>query len=100
MDVTYSKLQGWLAADEAGRILRVVRGRLGLPVFHPLLASRRGGRTAWHPGRPGRVPRTSGRQELTVLMLRGIGNPVDVHEMDEAVVAEAISELARLTPRC
>ena len=39
MDVTYSKLRGWLAADEAQRILHVLE-TLGLPVFHPLLGNR------------------------------------------------------------
>jgi 3-dehydroquinate synthase len=64
LDVTYSNLIGWLDAPSAERIL-IVLERLG---FHL------GG-------------------DLTVTLLRDIGVGVETHDMDEALIREAIRRL-------
>ena len=83
VDSWYSACAGLLPAADARRTHAVLR-KLGLPVTHELLQD------------PGTL--LGGLEEfrehlggsLTVTLLRGIGDPVDVHEIDAGILGEAI----------
>jgi 3-dehydroquinate synthase len=86
VDATYSYLTGRLPLGPWRRILFVLE-RLGLPRWAPSLAN---------------VPAVlQGLQEfrehlggrLTVMLLAGIGQPVEVNELDQEVIAQAIALL-------
>lgn len=86
LDSTYSMLQGWLSEDERQRIVDALLA-LGLPTFHEALQDS--------------SPLLNGLEEfrehlggrLTLAMLRGIGDAFDVHEVDRAVILQAIDRL-------
>jgi 3-dehydroquinate synthase len=92
LDCLYAKGQNLLAADTAERILRLLEN-LGFSLYHPALEQ---------TTKAGELEVLKGLQdfrehlggELTVTLLRGIGDPLDAHEMDSVGVAEAIAELA------
>jgi len=91
LDTLYSARIGLLDLAVAEQVLRVIRG-LGLGIYHPALD--------W-------VDETQRRQvlggldefrehlggELTVLLLKDLGQGVDVHELDENLLADCIQEL-------
>ncbi|MDH4443563.1 MAG: 3-dehydroquinate synthase [Akkermansiaceae bacterium] len=91
LDTLYSARIGLLDLAVAEQVLRVIRG-LGLGIYHPALD--------W-------VDETQRRQvlggldefrehlggELTVLLLKDLGQGVDVHELDENLLADCIREL-------
>lgn len=94
LDSRYALASGLLPAADFDRIERLL-ARLGLPRWHDALA--------W-PGADGRRPRVLDglaefREhlggELTITLLRGIGRAVEVHAMDEALVAGAITWLSQ-----
>lgn len=88
IDTLYSECAGLMPSQEARRVLAVLRA-LGLPVTHPLLADLDGiiaGLAEFREHLGGR---------LTITLLRGIGDPVDVHTIDPATVAAAISLTSR-----
>ncbi|HVU49415.1 MAG TPA: 3-dehydroquinate synthase [Polyangia bacterium] len=88
LDSRYAALAGLLAEADFTRIHAVVR-RLGLPSWHDALAIRAaGGRLAVLDGL--REFREHLGGELTVTLVRGIGHALEVHEMDAALVEEAI----------
>jgi 3-dehydroquinate synthase len=65
-------------------------GALGLPRWHDALAIRAaGGRLAVLAGLDEFREHLGG--ELTVTLLRGIGRAVEVHEMDPALIEQAIA---------
>lgn len=88
LDVTYSHLQGWLTADERRRVLRTLSS-VGFALYAPEMQES----DALFAGL--REFREHLGGELTIQMLRRIGEGFNVHEIDEAVMAEAILRLAR-----
>lgn len=86
LDTTYSTLQGWLSESDRERILTGLRG-LGLPTWHDDLS-----RTSELLGGLEEFREHLGGQ-LTLAMLRGIGNAFDVHTMDQEVITRAINRL-------
>jgi 3-dehydroquinate synthase len=94
LDASYAYLQGMLRESEWIKILRLFEA-LRLPVYHPLLSRSIGDRT--HPecilrGLEEFREHLGGR--LTVMLLEGIGKPLEVNRMDEDVVAKAVGLLA------
>lgn len=91
LDTVYSWKSGLLEGREAKRIIAVLEG-LGLGIYHPALD--------W-TGRDGTRRILEGLDEfrehlggrLTVLMLESPGRGVDVHEIDEGMLAGSIDEL-------
>ena len=84
IDTLYSECAGLMPTQEARRVLAVLRA-LDLPVTHPHLADLDGiiaGLAEFREHLGGR---------LTITLLRGIGDPVDVHTIDPATLAAAIS---------
>jgi 3-dehydroquinate synthase len=88
LDSRYAALAGLLPEAEAARVHRVV-GALGLPRWHDALAIRAaGGGLAVLAGLDEFREHLGG--ELTVTLLRGIGRAVEVHEMDPALIEQAV----------
>ena len=92
IDSVYSSLALGLPERDAGRILRCLAD-LGFALEHPALRDPE--------------PLFDGLEEfrqhlggrLTVTMLRGVGDPVDVHEVDLGLMREAIGRVARFGAR-
>jgi 3-dehydroquinate synthase len=86
VDTAYAANAGMLPRADADRVMTVLRA-LGLPTAHPLLAA------------PDAL--LAGLEEfrehlgggLTITLLRGIGDPVDVHEIDHGLLRGAIAAL-------
>ena len=91
LDTRYSVLAGLLPEGEDLRVVALLE-RLGLRIWHPALAREKGGRLAILEGL--REFREHLGGALTVTLLAGIGEGVEVHEMDEDLVARAIRWLA------
>lgn len=87
LDCLYSSLVHGLPAADAGRVLDCLAG-LGLPLFHPRLAAA----CELFAGLEEFRQHLGGR--LTLTMLRAMGRPVDVHDVDEPAMREAIRRLA------
>ena len=87
VDTAYAANAGLLAPADAGRVLSALRA-LSLPTSHPLLADP----DALVAGLEEFREHLGGR--LTITLLRGIGDPVDVHEMDLGLLRGAIASLA------
>lgn len=90
LDARYAERVGLLSAGDLERIARLLE-RLGLPIYHPVLSERRGDRLAVLAGLEEFREHLGG--VLTVTLLRGIGQSVEVSEIDTAVVADAIGWL-------
>jgi len=96
LDCTYSWLSGWLPEPDWRRIVALIQG-IRLAVHVPDLD-----RHLDEPDHPRSVLR--GLEEfrehlggrLTLLMLKGIGQPVDVHDVDRSVMIRSIEVLRRL----
>jgi 3-dehydroquinate synthase len=89
LDSRYAALAGLLPQPDAARIHRVV-GALGLPRWHDALAIRAaGGSLAVLAGLDEFREHLGG--ELTVTLLQGIGRAVEVHEMDPALLEQAVA---------
>jgi 3-dehydroquinate synthase len=89
LDSRYAALAGLLSEADADRVHRVV-GALGLPRWHDALAIRAtGGGLAVLAGLDEFREHLGG--ELTVTLLRGIGRAVEVHEMDPALIEQAVA---------
>ena len=97
LDSLYAAKMGWLSEDDAKRILGVLTG-LQLPLWHPILEARdESGKRLVIAGLEEFREHLGG--ELTVLMLRAIGEGFDVHEFDEEVLDSCIEELKAVTQR-
>lgn len=91
LDARYSVLTGLLPAGEDQRIATLLE-RIGLPTWHPALEDR---------GEDGAPLLLQGLREfqehlggaLTITLLKDLGVGIEVHEMDEARVLDAISWL-------
>ena len=93
LDVTYSALQGWISEDDAQRVLRVLE-TVGFDLYAPELGA--------HPDdldhadsvfRGLREFREHLGGELTIQMLREIGEGFNVHQVDEELMMQAIKQL-------
>jgi 3-dehydroquinate synthase len=92
LDARYSVLAGLLPAGEELRIVELLE-RLGLHLFHPmLLAPDTEGETAILGGLREFQEHLGG--ELTVTLLQGLGQGVEVNAIDSARVLEAAAWLA------
>lgn len=93
IDTLYSELAGYLAPGTAEAVLDLLEG-LGLPIWDDALDQE-------EPARQLRVLRglTEFREhlggELTITLLRGIGDGFEVHRMDEGLVRRAILHLGQ-----
>lgn len=85
LDVTYSYLKGWLTQSEWRRVLRTLTG-VGFEVFAPEMRTPELFR-GLHEFRE----HLGG--ELTIQMLRTLGEGFNVHEIDEPLMAESIDLL-------
>ncbi len=91
LDARYSVLSGHLAAGEEQRICFLLE-HLGFRLWHPALGNKTAeGRPAVLAGLQDFREHLGG--ELTITLLSEIGIDVEVHEMDEALVLEALSWL-------
>ncbi len=88
LDARYSVLAGHLTAGAEERICFLLE-HLGFRLWHPALGSKTaGGRRAVLAGLQEFREHLGG--ELTITLLSEIGVGVEVHEMDEALVLEAM----------
>ncbi|HPD16047.1 MAG TPA: 3-dehydroquinate synthase [Planctomycetota bacterium] len=91
LDSVYASLNSLLSREELDRILAALR-RCGLPAWHPLLGERdAAGRLAILEGIEQFREHLGGR--LSITLPSGIGRRVEVHEMDSALIGEAIAFL-------
>jgi 3-dehydroquinate synthase len=91
LDARYSVLAGLLATDQEERICALLE-HLGFRLWHPALECRRpDGSLALLEGL--REFREHLGGELTVTLLAGIGQGVEVHEIDEARMLAALAWL-------
>jgi 3-dehydroquinate synthase len=94
LDSIYSRLAGRLAAADCARIIKLVSA-LGFELWAPELTLREpdspGGMRAIIAGLEEFREKLGGR--LTITLLDRIGDGVEVHHMDTALVEEALSEL-------
>ena len=88
VDTAYSACAGLLDEGVADRVIRVLRD-LGLPTAHEFLADS----DAVMAGLEEFREHLGG--QLTITLLRGIGNPVDVHAMDAATLKRALAFTSR-----
>ncbi len=87
VDTVYSSLACGLPAADAARVLHVLRA-LGLPLDHPQMHDT----DALFAGLEEFRQHLGGR--LTLTMLRGVGDPIEVHEVDRVAMTEAIRRVA------
>lgn len=98
LDVIYARLKGFLPAPAAERVLQLLE-RLGFELYAEELL---------HGDENGQLRLVSGMEEfrehlggeLTITLLRDIGQGFEVHEMDLPVVTRAIGELRRRHAQC
>ena len=92
IDTVYSSMALGLPASDAERVLRCLAA-MGFPLDHPALRDT----SALFQGLEEFRQHLGGR--LTLTMLRGIGDPVDVHEVDEPRMRRAIEQVSRFRAR-
>ncbi|MBI3769748.1 MAG: 3-dehydroquinate synthase [Deltaproteobacteria bacterium] len=92
IDATYAERSGLCDAATAASV-RALLGRLGLPLWDEALAQTAGGRRVVLDGLAEFREHLGG--ELTITLLRRIGEGVEVHEIRESLMEDAI---ARLVP--
>ncbi len=90
LDTMYSSLSGRLAAEKAGRIIKLLI-HLGFEITHPFLQIEKGsdiltGLTEFREHLGGR---------LTIMLLRDIGTGEEVNEIDIGLLIEASGQLER-----
>ena len=88
LDVTYSQLQGCISEETRDRILQLIQ-RLGLEVYVPELSSPEllSGLDEFREHLGG---------QLTIMLLNAIGKGVEVHEMDDHLLRQAITQLKEI----
>jgi 3-dehydroquinate synthase len=96
LDARYAERTGLLPASELERIATLLE-RLGLPLHHPALLARSGGRLAVLRGLEEFREHLGG--SLSVTLLTGIGRGREVQQIDAGVVEEAIGWLTERAGR-
>jgi 3-dehydroquinate synthase len=91
IDTIYSSMVLGLPRAEADRVLRCLV-ELGFALNHPAVRDT----SSLFQGLEEFRQHLGGR--LTLTMLRGVGDPIDVHEIDEPRMLAAIDELKRFAP--
>ncbi len=91
IDATYSVLTGRLPEADRRRIVSLLL-RLGLPVHTPELELEQDGRRAFLAGRDEFREHLGGR--LTVMLLTGLGRGIEVHELADREILEAVDMLS------
>ncbi len=91
LDACYAAQKGMLAEGDRDRLCRLLDA-LGLPTYHPALSAERAGKSALLAGLQEFREHLGGG--LCVTLLTRIGAGVEVHDMDEPVIAEAVTWLA------
>ena len=86
VDTVYSSLVHGLPAADAARVLHTLRA-LGLPLYHPQMDDA----DALFTGLEEFRQHLGGR--LTLTMLKGVGDPVEVHEVDRPAMLEALKRV-------
>ncbi len=86
LDTIYSQMSQGLPAEDAEAVIRCLL-ELGFPLHDPILDDP----TPILDGLEEFRQHLGGR--LTITLLRGVGQPVDVHEMDASLVREALAHL-------
>ncbi len=89
VDTVYSSLVHGLPAADAARVLHTLRA-FGLPLMHEQMLDF----DALFAGLEEFRQHLGGR--LTLTMLRGVGDPVEVHEVDHAAMRRAIEQVAEV----
>jgi 3-dehydroquinate synthase len=92
LDITYSHFTGMLSENSWKRIIRLLL-ELGLPVYAPELEDR-----DLLAGLPEFREHLGG--QLTILLLRDIGDPVEVHEIEAEKMKESVLALSQYSPVC
>jgi len=92
IDTVYSSLVHGLPADAANRVLKCLRD-LGFALYHPAIADA----ATLFRGLEEFRQHLGGR--LTITLLRGIGHPIDVHEIDRGKMCQAIEQVAGAADR-
>jgi len=87
LDTVYSSMKLSLPRGDADRVLRCLLD-LGLPIDHPDLH-----REVIYDGLEEFRQHLGGR--LTLTMLRGVGDPIEIHEVDHAVMARAMDHVTQ-----
>lgn len=88
LDVVYSQLAGRIQEADADRILHVLQG-VGFELFHPALAEN----NSEHLVRGLAEFQEHLGGELTITLLDALGKGVEVHEMDIALIRQAVAKL-------
>ncbi len=91
IDTVYSSLALGLPRADAARVLRCLAA-MGFPLDHPCLHDT----DALFDGLEEFRQHLGGR--LTITMLRAVGDPIDVHEVDGARMRQAIEYVSRYRP--
>jgi 3-dehydroquinate synthase len=92
IDTLYSRLQGWLPAADADRVLTLLQ-RLGFELFTSELLLKDADQHLLVLNGLDEFREHLGGA-LTITLLRGIGHGFEIHELDHAKVAAAILELS------
>jgi 3-dehydroquinate synthase len=90
VDTIYSSLAHGLSKSDAGRVIQCLRD-LGLPLGHPALVDRT---DELFEGMEEFRQHLGGR--LTLTMLDGVAQPIDVHEIDASLMRQALQTVADL----
>ncbi len=88
LDVVYSQLVGRIQEADADRVLHVLHS-VGFDLFHPALAEN----NSEHLVRGLAEFREHLGGELTITLLDALGKGVEVHEMNEALIRQAVAKL-------
>ena len=93
LDVTYSALQGWISHDDAERVLRTLEA-VGFELYTPELDAHADDLD--HPDSVFRGLREFREHlggELTIQMLKAVGEGFNVHHIDEDLMMQAIAQI-------
>lgn len=90
VDLIYARRMGLLDSASCERILRVVTG-IGFPIFTPEILLGSGANLALVHGLEEFRAHLGGR--LTITLVTGVGQAIEVHEMDSSMLPEVFEEL-------
>ncbi len=90
LDVTYSHLAGLLSEKEFTQIIQLIQ-QLGFPLYVPELSAYSGKNHIILEGLNEFREHLGG--QLTIMLIKAIGEGVEVHEMDEKLILSAIQKL-------